>query len=126
MLEGEGRVEGEEKKRDGGGRKKEGWRGERERGMEGGERERDGGGRKREGWRGEKGGGMGRDGGGMEWCGVKKGGGAELTHLSSSLPVSSSSPMSSSSTVSSSSPASVHERWPSFVEGATLRCHFDS
>ena len=57
----------------------------------------------------------------MEWCAVKEGGGAELTHLSSSSPVSSSSPMSSSSPVSSpspvslSSPVSVHERWLSFV-----------
>ena len=57
----------------------------------------------------------------MEWCGVKEGGGAELTHLSSSSPVSSSSPMSSSSPVfsplpaSSSSPVSVHGRWVSFV-----------
>ena len=42
---------------------------------------------------------MGKDGGGMERCGVKEGGGAELTHLSLSSPVSSLSPMSSSSPV---------------------------
>ena len=42
----------------------------------------------------KKGGGMRGDGGGMESCGVKEGGEAELTHLSLSSPVSSSSPVS--------------------------------
>ena len=68
-----------------------------------------------EGGRGEKVGGMGRDGGGMEWCGLKEGGVAELTHLSLSLPMSSSSPMSLLSPMSSSLPMSVHGCWPSFV-----------
>ena len=46
----------------------------------------------------------------MEWCGMKEGGGAELTHLSSS------------SLVSSSSPMSVHGCWLSFImKGAHRR-----
>ena len=75
----------------------------------------------------EKGGGMGRDGGAMEWCRAKEGRGAELTHLSSSLPMSSSLPVSSSPPMSllsplsslfplsSMSPVSMHGCWQSFV-----------
>ena len=67
----------------------------------------------------EKGGGMRGE---RAWSdGVKEGGGAQLTHLSSSLPVSLSSLMSSSSPASSSSRVSVHGRWLSSVSRGDSR-----